>query len=136
MKTTDNSPLSSTRRGILSMELVMTLPVLMIVLLAILEFSILFYARGTVVEASRAGARAATLHGATEQDIIDNVMQVLGPRLGERAEVLIEPGQHSGDTVIVGVSVPMADSSPDLLWPIGFGLQGRALYSETSMEKE
>ena len=43
------------RRGVLSMELVLTLPIVGVVLLALFEFTLLFYARGLVVEASRAG---------------------------------------------------------------------------------
>ena len=42
----------SRRRGFLSMELALTLPILMLLLLATLEFAMLFSAWGTVVEAS------------------------------------------------------------------------------------
>ena len=42
------------------MELALTLPILMLMLLAVFEFSLLFYARGKVVEASRAATRVST----------------------------------------------------------------------------
>ncbi|RLS54151.1 MAG: hypothetical protein DWH91_12600, partial [Planctomycetota bacterium] len=52
------------RRGILSAELLLTLPILIVLLFGLLEFSLLFFARGDVVDASRAGARAARIFGA------------------------------------------------------------------------
>jgi len=45
-------------------------------------------------------------------------------------------GEYPGDVVWVGVEVPMQSAAPDLLWPIGVGLAGRNLYSETRMVRE
>jgi hypothetical protein len=45
-------------------------------------------------------------------------------------------GEQTGDVVAVGIRVPMRMAAPDLLWPIGVGLAGRDLYSETRMIKE
>ena len=118
------------------MELAMTLPILGLVLLALFEFSLLFSARGTVVEASRAAARVASLQGSDMEDVQEEVTRILGPRYADRVQVDVDFGQHSGDTVCVGVSVPMDSASPDLLWPVGYGLEGRRLYSETCMVKE
>ncbi len=118
------------------MELVLTLPLLMLVLFAVFEYSMLFFARGGVVEASRIGARSATHPGATIETVEQSVAEALGPQLSQNANVCIESGQFSGDRVVVVVKVPMAAASPDLLWPIGFGLQGRYLVAETVMERE
>ncbi len=118
------------------MELVLTLPLLMLVLFAVFEYSMLFFARGGVVEASRIGARTATYPGASLEVIEQSVVQSLGPQLNQNVSVFVEPGQFSGDRVVVVVKVPMAAASPDLLWPIGFGLQGRYLIAETVMERE
>ncbi len=63
------------------MELVLTLPILGLVLLAMLEFTLLFYSRSLVVEASRAGARRATLAGTTQTDIEQEVHRILTPQL-------------------------------------------------------
>jgi Flp pilus assembly protein TadG len=60
-KTNRSSSESRPRVGFLSMELVFTLPILMVVLLGLFEFSMLFFARGMVVEAARVGARKASL---------------------------------------------------------------------------
>ncbi len=124
------------RRGILSMELVLTLPILGLVLIALFQFTILFYSRGLVVEASRAGARRATLNGATLADVEAEVRRVLSPQLQQNMTVQAILGEHSGDLVAVGVEVPMQNATPDLLWPIGIGLDGRNLYSETRMVRE
>ncbi len=114
----------------------MTLPLLLLVLFAVFEYSMLFFARGSVVEASRVGARTATYPGSSLEVVEQSVAGSLGPQLSQNANVLVEMGQFSGDRVSVVVQVPMANASPDLLWPIGFGLQGRYLVAETVMERE
>lgn len=118
------------------MELVLTLPLLMLVLFGIFEYSLLFFARGGVVEASRLGARTATYPGASLEFVEESVVGALGPRLSQNATVYAEMGEFSGDRVVVVVKVPMAAASPDLLWPIGFGLRGKYLVAETYMEME
>ena len=126
----------SNRRGILSAELLLTLPILTILLFGLLEFSLLFFARGDVVEASRAGARAARLYGATQESIEAEVRHSLGGRLAPRAQVLTELGSKTGDEVSVAVEVPMAAAAPDLLWLIGYSLKGKQLICETRMARE
>ena len=87
MLRTTNLP-RTTRRGILSAELLLTLPILTVLLFGLLEFSLLFFARGDVVEASRAGARAARLYGATTESVEAEVLSSLGGRLAAHAYVL------------------------------------------------
>ncbi len=123
-------------RGVLSMELVLTLPILLMVLLGLFEFTWLFYSRSLVVEASRAGARKGTLAGVAAAAVDAEVRRVLPPRFHTGLAVTADLGEHSGDLVRVAVTVPMAVAAPDLLWPIGIGLNGRNLYSETSMVRE
>lgn len=139
MKRTDLQRISEqrrNRRGVLSMELVLTLPILFVLLLALFQFMMLFYSRSLIVEASRAGARKATLPGATQVDVETEIQRVLVPRLQQGMQVQIAFGQWSGDAVSVSVSVPMNVASPDLLWPIGFGLNGQNLFAETWMVRE
>lgn len=118
------------------MELVLTLPILGLLLLGVLEFALLFFARGEVVEASRLGARLATMPGVQAAHVQEQVFASLSPRLRAGAEVLVKPGEFTGDAVVVGVRVPMAAAAPDLLWPVGFSLQNNHLVSETRMTKE
>lgn len=124
------------RRGVLSMELVLTLPILAVVLLGLFEFTWLFYSRSLVVEASRAGARKGTLSGVDPAEIDAEVRRVLPSRFHDGLAVTSDLGMHSGDIVRVAVEVPMSVAAPDLLWPIGAGLNGRNLYSETRMVRE
>ena len=124
------------RRGVLSMELVLTLPILGVLLLGLFEFSLLFFARAEVVEACRAGARKATLHNATYIDVEDEIHRMLSSNLLSGAEVLADVDAPPGGYVTVGLRVPMSNASPDLLWPIGYSLDGRDLYCEVRMAKE
>lgn len=126
----------SRRRGSLTMELILVLPILGVLLLGLFEYSLLFFARAEVVDASRAGARIASLPGASLEDVETQVLNSLSPRLRQTAEVGIEAGSYTGDPVTVGVKVPMSSAAPDMLWPIGFGLSGKNLVSETRMVKE
>ena len=124
------------RRGVLSMELVFTLPILGLLLMGLLEFSLLFFARADVAEACRAGARKGTLHGATWQTVEDEVRRTLSPRLQQQMQVISDVNVPSGEMVHVSIRVPMDAASPDLLWPAGFSLDGRDLYCESHMAKE
>jgi len=126
----------SAKRGFLSFELVLTLPILGIVLLGLFEFAVLFFARGTLVEASRVAARKASLPGVTVRDVKAEVRRVVSPRLARTARIDVDLGEQAGDVVRVAVNVPMNQAAPDLLWPIGFRLRGRSLHSETRMIKE
>lgn len=132
----DRSGSRQTRRGVLTMELVLTLPILFVVMLALFEFTMIFYSRSLVVEASRAAARMASLPGATDEAIEAEVRRVLSPQLQTGMQIGLDLGERSGDLVIVSVEVPMSSATPDLLWPIGVGLDGRNLYSETRMVRE
>ena len=118
------------------MELVMILPIFGIVLFGLFEFSLLFAARGRVVEASRAGARMACLAGATREAVEEAALGTLDHSLRQTAQVRVDLGEATGDVARVAVVVPMTEAAPDLLWPVGFGLDGRTLYAETRMAKE
>lgn len=124
------------RRGFLTMELVMTLPILAIVIFALFEFSMLFFARGSVVEATRVGARMATLPGTDQQAVEDEIRKVLQPRLQENLQIEVQMGENTGDVVSVVVAIAAEEASPDLLWPIGYSLRGRQLIAETRMIRE
>lgn len=124
------------RRGVLSMELLLVLPILMILLMGFFEFSLLFYARGDVVHASRSGARYATLAGVTEEAVEEEVSNSLPPALRRGLRVESQLGEHAGDEVVVTVSVPSTSAAPDLLWLIGYSIQDEPLVSQTRMRKE
>lgn len=114
----------------------MTLPILLVVLLALFEFTLLFFARSEVVDACRNGARAATLPGATYDSIEQQIRKSLNPRMQRGLWLELHGGERSGDVVTVILHVPMSAAAPDLLWPCGFSLQGRELVAQTNMVKE
>ncbi len=144
LKTSKSSKLNSRgrqprrprRQGVLTIELLMVLPILFTVLLAVFEFSILFFARSSVVQACRVAARQASL-GVTDQAEIENVVnRVLSPNLQHNHSVYLVPAARAGEITTVGLQVPMSSAAPDLLWPIGFSLQGRYLTEEISVVRE
>jgi len=104
--------------------------------MGLLEFGMLMYARTSVVQACRQGARAASLAGVPNEQIEFEIRNVLPPALQQGLQVEVTGGEFTGDVVTVTLGVPMAVASPDLLWPIGYSLDGRYLISETSMIKE
>ena len=55
---------SKRRRGVMTIELLLVLPILLFVLMAVFEFSILFFARSSVVQACRTAARQAAMGSA------------------------------------------------------------------------
>ncbi len=118
------------------MELLLTLPLLAILLLGLLEFCLLFFARGEVIEACRAGARIATYTGSSLIEVQEEVFAQLSPRLRADAEVSASIPDHAGEEVIVTVRVPMSSAAPDLLWPIGFSLQEESIVCSARMLKE
>lgn len=120
----------------MSAELILTLPIFGIVLAGLFEFSLLFFARGELAEASRVGARKASLPGVSVDEVESEIRSVLSPRLRETMEVVVEPGLRSGDVVTVAIAVNMNSASPDLLWPIGYSLKNRQLYEVTRMIRE
>ena len=124
------------RSGLLSAELVMTLPILAIVLFGLFEFALLFTARGELSEATRVGARKATMPGVTYDLVEEEIRRVLSPRLQRTMEVSIDQGQRSGDVVTVAIACDMDSASPDLLWPIGYSLKNRKIYEVTKMIRE
>jgi Flp pilus assembly protein TadG len=124
------------RSGMLSAELIMTLPILAIVLFGLFEFALLFTARGELSEASRVAARKATMPGVTYDTVEEEIRRVLSPRLQKTMEVSIDQGHRSGDVVTVAIACEMNSASPDLLWPIGYSLKNRKLYEVTKMIRE
>ncbi len=118
------------------MELVLTLPILLIVLMALFEFSLLFMGRSAVIESCRAGVRHGTLSGATPESVESEVRKVLPPALQEGLKLDYNPATRPGEPVRLAVQVPMSNIAPDLLWAVGFGLNGRDLIYEACMVKE
>lgn len=124
------------RRGLLSLEVILILPMFLILILALVEFSFIFMARSNIQEACYAGVRLATLTGVTPEEVEYEVLRSLGDELGTVINVQAILGQYSGDEVVVSVRAPMQAAAPNLLWPIGYNLEGRHFVAEARMLKE
>ncbi len=129
------------RAGSLMIELLFVLPLLLIVVLATVEFSLWLTAQQQVTLASRAGARAAA-RGGDQNDVQLAVQQVLGPNWSNVAQVNAaltdDNGQPlpSGSPLVVQVLVPAGNVVPDLLVLAGISIQSEIIASQTVMRKE
>lgn len=129
------------RTGSLTMELLLVLPILMVLVLAMLEFSLIFVARQQLTAASREGARVAAI-GGTAPEVQAAVRTFLGQGTLAAATVtsvlLDSKGEPlpSGAPVQVVVTLPTAQAVPNLLAPFGFSLADDVLYARTIMRKE
>jgi hypothetical protein len=124
-----------------TLEVLVALPILVLVAVAILEFSLLWSANLRVKEASRAAARVVSLPAANfaelQQAATRAAVQALADaRLANNLQLHVEPGAHTGDLVMAEVVVPMTAASPDLLDFFGFSLRDRVLVGQTVMRKE
>ena len=128
---------SHRRRGaVLTMELVLVLPLLLLLVFSLVEFSMLTAAQARVAAAAQAGARFMSISGASDAAVQDRVVQILGSNLSAACSIAVQPAKYVGETCYVSVAVPMQSASPDLLWCIGFGLAGRTLESRAGMVAE
>src|SRR5260221_10770903 len=117
------------RRGILAFELLLILPILLMVVLAAVEFSLTLHARQQLVAASREGCRVAAL-GGNLSEVEGTIRRTLGNgRLADAdIELTDETGKaltdgmtiHSGDSVAVWLRLPTVHVVPDLLRFIGY----------------
>lgn len=122
--------------SILSMELVIVLPIFMLVLFSIVEFSMLSTASTRLTDAARHGARMLCIADRSHEEVRSEVRNLLGNRLARRSEIEIHDSKQPGDIVNVRVRIPMANASPDLLWLTGFSVRERYLGAEAPMARE
>lgn len=129
------------RHGTLAIELLIVLPLLLTVLLAGVEFSLLLVAQQQVVVASREGARVAAQGGAAD-DVQAAVQKFLGQGPLSQASVTAtltdDHGQPipAGGSVSVTVSIAATQAVPDMLAYVGISLSNQSLVGRTVMRKE
>jgi hypothetical protein len=127
--------------AIFSFELLIVLPVLVGILLATIELSLLLHSNCRLKEASRLACRVAARpchHLEDRERAIRKAIEhaLHRPNLVRSYECQFDSGRFPGDVVFVQLSLPMKAAAPDLLAVIGFGLKDRRLYSRTVMYKE
>jgi Flp pilus assembly protein TadG len=143
------------RKGaLLSLEMVIALPVLLIVVLAAVEFSFLLLASQAITAAANVGARQAALPSTTADDVEEAVYDALASwRWANPALPYLEvhvfvdgdpdgPGNEledstTGTQVQVTVNLPSDQAAPDLLGIIpALSIQGQELTSSFITRRE
>lgn len=122
------------------MELILVLPIFLLLIFSIVEFSMLMSAQTRVANAAQNGARMLSICGvaapSAEAEVRARVEQLLGPALAQGAVVTIEPGAYASDLGHVRVQVPMRNACPDLLWMTGFSVSSRSITCDAGMAME
>jgi Flp pilus assembly protein TadG len=131
----------------LSIELVMILPILTILTVGIIEFSVIMLSSQAISTASHLGTREAALPNATYDTVADAVSDALRTKIWEgEHEVIIfvtDPNTmvtleddgtvgapiqledaNTGDQISVTVNVPTDQAAPDILAIIGLSTNG------------
>lgn len=133
------------RRGILALELLLILPILLLLVLAMIQFSLTLHARQQLVAASREGCRIAAL-GGDLGEVERTVRRTLGNgrladadiEITDEAGRTIEAGQAvpSGEAVAVWLRLPTIHAVPDLLRFIGYSIKEDEIIARTLMRRE
>jgi hypothetical protein len=129
------------RGGSLAIELLLTLPLLLALVAALVEFSLVLAARQQLAAASREGARVAAV-GADQTTVTQAVQRVLGRGSLSQAQITTVLTDASGAPLPSGapvqviVRIPAGKVAPDLLGLIGFSLRQQILAASTIMRKE
>jgi Flp pilus assembly protein TadG len=120
-----------------SVELFVLLPVLLGVLLAGIELSLLVSVRQQLAAASAQGARVAA-QGGDLADVEQAVFKVLGDGALADSTVTTNLDEKlvSGQNVIVVVEIEADMAVPDLFAFVGFSIKGETLAARTVLRKE
>lgn len=141
------------RRGMLSVELVLTLPLLLMAVVGAVLLSQMLMSYQAVSAAASNGAREATMPGATAISVREAVLRsVQGWRLATNpgdiavavrvngVSLADDPGAlaaaTTGDEIAVGVKVETVKAVPDMLRAFGLSIAGQNLESTIRMRKE
>lgn len=135
----------TSRRGSLTMELLLVFPIVVALLLGMVEFSMILLSRQQLLAASREGARVAAL-GGDRQEVRNAVRRYLGTgrlaatevKLTNAAGEPIASGQAvpTGEAVEVWLKLPTNHAVPDLLKFVGFSIKKDELVARTVMRRE
>ena len=128
-------------RGLAALELVLVLPFLLGLVLAAVEFGMLWSVSQRVQLACATACRVGT-RPCESLSVLDRQVRLaaqaslISRPLVQTYKLNFFPGGNTGDPVIVEIQVPMSAAAPDLLQILGFSLQNRYLYSRIVMRKE
>jgi Flp pilus assembly protein TadG len=134
---------SAAEDGVVTVELVILFPVLMLIIVGIVEFGHLFYVRHTLTNASREGARAAVVYTTGDRKTYAEttakaaVVKYLADTKfgGTVPPATVEAGTKSGDVVKVTVTSNTGLLLLDKLVP-AIGARLNSVSAETTMRME
>jgi Flp pilus assembly protein TadG len=122
------------RAGLFSVELILVLPLLLLAVFALVEFSLLLAAERKLAEVSGVVARTGSL-GGTDEEMTAVMKSALGPSLAEKAELKVVPAAASdrvqGAPLEVTVSYPARYAGPNVLRSLGIDLTAATLVGRT-----
>lgn len=130
----------ASRPGSLALELLLVLPLLLTLLFAMIQFSILLSSRQVLLAASQEGARVAS-HGGNATEVETAARRVLGNGSLSQAEVIPLLNDNSGnpvpagDPVTVCVQIRAGQAAPNLLRFIGLNID-EPIVACTTLRKE
>lgn len=128
-----------TRTGATVVEMAFTLPLFLMMGMAILEFGRGFMVQQLVTNASREGARHAVLPNTTNSDVVTKVRDYLttGSINPQVVQVTVTPNDLQTANTGTQVRVHVRVQYSDVAWiPAGWFLRGASLTSETVMRHE
>jgi TadE-like protein len=125
------------RRGSAAFEALFVVPILLVVLLAVVEFAMLLATEQKLAEASGIGARTGSL-GRSDDDIREAVKAVMGSKQYEKGSIDIRryDNHHTGEMIEVRVQLPAKAASPNVLRSFGIDLSDDTLTGRTVMRIE
>jgi Flp pilus assembly protein TadG len=145
----------SRKGAVLSLELIMVMPILLMVLLATVEFGILLMSSQGVGAAAAVGSRNAALPSSSRASVVSAVDSALVGYVWKNTrqiEVFVDSGAGfvkdtavpgtllqnapSGSVVSVTVNVEMDNAAPDLLKYFGLSLNNKYLRTTYVTRKE
>ena len=122
------------RRGATVAEMALVLPVFVIILFAMFEFTRMFVLRHTADNAAYEAARIGMVTGATASEATAEARRILDIVRTGPADITITPPVITDETeeITVEVSVPMDSNG----WIMPYFTSGKTLYSSTTLRTE
>lgn len=127
----------SSRRASVTLEAAFVLPILLVVVVALVEFAMVIAAEQRLAEASGVAARTGAV-GRSDADVKEAVKSVLGPQQYAAAEVKVDRRRdpHLGEVVEVYIELPTKAAAPCVLRSCGVKLSDDKLVGRTLMRVE
>lgn len=125
---------SKPRRGVLTVEMAICIPIVFLILLGAIEFSRMNMLRNSIDNAAYEGARRGVVPGATATDCLNTAVSVLNAVGTKSASVSVAPPIIDDNTtqVTVTISVPLSSNS----WGPARFLGGVTLRSVSTKSRE